>query len=600
MRDREPDLPARQLPPYARVLVDEFGTASVRKALDAMRGPEVMMTKERLRLIKASPLSFARSLVDRMSQQRWSIERTRCDVDAEGRAFIVYRIDAEGYVLTFAVQAPPLETMERSGRIKDNALDFYAVLFDGEADEARIRAEGAEQQGKVWKGRSDNTILGWTFANRSNRLFDHCIDELGAGRQPDLAMLAENGGYLIRNAGFYGNGRHGSRTWWALPDDHPLADPYHVDLFCLYLWRSVGYDLVEGIARARHPQAARLSGETKRYLGVGNSSGIGMVAALVRWPHWVSGFCFAREFALALALTQPSRPDDLPTLVDLLERAAVYYRENDPSIDPSVEDRLGIAAELEQAAALARQMRAAGPDSGALRRLFDTAQHSFSTATLEQIAALIVETRADLASRARTIIPRAMRTKRVLAPEMSVGQLRAVIARDYDWALAIDFAVPGADRYFWYRSEENGENRRGERAVDPGVENETFVNVAGAIQQLDARLAQAPADWTAARYLLDHPDDVYLVTRVQSLGELPYAEIRSNLIHEAFRPSDLIQFYLSVLGMETTNPGNFRWVRGVFMQGAPLPEDLTRDAHLHWVLPILAKAPGAADYEPIG
>jgi hypothetical protein len=37
--------------------------------------------------------------------------------------------------------------------------------------------------------------------------------------------------------------------------------------------------------------------------------------------------------------------------------------------------------------------------------------------------------------------------------------------------------------------------------------------------------------------------------------------------------------------METTNPGNFRWVRGVFMQGAPLPQDILRHEHRDWALP---------------
>ncbi|HEY4164029.1 MAG TPA: hypothetical protein VGM59_13270 [Dongiaceae bacterium] len=581
-----------RLPPYGRKILRGFSEDRIKAALAAMRPPSAIMTVEALRLVKASPFSFVRGLVDRMSDERWQIQRVHCEVDAHGAGLIVYRVRAEGRTLTFATRSVGLEPVERSGRIKDNELDFYGALFDGEVGIEQIKAEAEEQLAKVWRGRTDNSSLGWTFANRSNRSFDYTIDALCRGQQPDVRVLAGNGGYLIRNAGFYGNGRHGCRSWQSFSVNHPLSDPYHVDLFCLYLWRLVGFDFVEMIARARNAEAVTLDSDIKRYIGVGNSSGIGMVAALVRWPHWMSGFCFAREFALTLALTEPGAPPpaQLDMLLRLLDRAHRYYGENDPGIDPSVEDRPRIGAELLEAKDLVCELRDHGTvDEKAgpwpLQDLMSTIRQRFLPGTSEQFASLVVETRSDLVKKIRPLQPAAMALRRNTVPDMSLEALRALIKRDYDWALDIDFAEPGARRYFWYRSEENGENRRGERAVDPGLAYETFVDVAGSIQDLYARIAERPSDWTTARYLVDVPDDIYLVSRIQFLAALPYGEIRSNLIDEAFRPSDLIQFYLSVLGMETTDPGNFRWVRGVFLQGAPLPEDVLHGAHRDWSLP---------------
>jgi hypothetical protein len=578
------------LPPYATFLADAFGEARVQAALAAMRPASEVMTKDSLKLAKASPFSFTRSLIDRMFDEQWKVERVHCEIDRVGAGLVVYRIEASGRTLTFVTRCVGLTDDERVGRIRDAAMDFYSALFDGSPAIERIVAETDEQVSKVWKGRSDNAILGWTFANRGNRLFNYVVDSLVAGTQPDLRRLSDGGGYLIRNAGFYGNGRHGSRSWVSLPKDHPVSYPYHVDLICLYLWRLVGFDFAEAVAKARGAGQAALSAEMKRYIGVGNSSGVGMVAALVRWPHWVSGFSFAREFALAMALTEPGPAPkaQLDRLDRLMDRAAHYYLENAADIDPSVEDRALISSEMLLARGVVERWQAdPSVPKGSLKDLIEELKRRVGPAAYEQIVALVIETRPDLVGPIRHAIPAAMASRRDVVPEMLLSDLKAILEDAYSWALDIDFTRPGAAHYFWYRSEENGENRRGERAVDPGVEFETFVNVAGHMQELHARVSRCPADWTVARYLVDYPEDVYFVSRAQLVADHPYGECQSNLIDESFRPSDLIQYYLTVLGMETTNPGNFRWVRGVFMQGAPLPQDIEAMSRRDWVLPTL-------------
>jgi hypothetical protein len=585
------------LPPYAAALRQTFGNERLSRALAAMRTPDALMTAQALSRLKASNLSFTRSLIDRMREEKWSIRRIFLDIEPSGAGLVVYRIGANGRVMTFAAGSDALDEEERPGRIRDEKLDFYSALYDMDADLPRIKAETQEQISKVWKGRTDNDALGWTFANRSNRFFELAIQSLARGQQPDLRQLSEGGGYLVRNAGFYGNGRHGCRTWAALPSDHPLSEPYHVDLFSVYMYRQVSFDYVEALAKLRNPDAASLSPAVKRHLGVGNSSGIGMVAALVRWPHWVSGFCFLRELALALAITEEGAPSlrQADRISDLLRRAATYYRQTDQSIDPALEDRKKIARELDEAVELfstCRQKLEEGSEAASLGDFQRAAQDAFSEGTAEQIRSILIDSRPDIVSALRPCLRQAMASKRDIVASMIVDELLAIIERDYGWALAIDQSSPEARRYFWYRSAENGENRRGERDLDPGLEFETFVDVAGHIKALHERLASRPNWWTVARYLLTQPDDAYLVSRVQLMKDRPYGEIRANIIDEAFRPADLIRFYLSVLGMETTNPNNFRWVRGVFLQGAPLPEEIAEGVGGDWILPIIPELDG--------
>lgn len=593
-----PSAPLAAVPPYARdILSARFEHARLADALRAMRAPSALMTPAAMRCVKASGLSFSRSLVSRMLRERWNIARRHREVSKDGAGLVVYRITANDHVMTFAASSQGLPDVERSGRIKDSDLDFHGALFDGDVPLDRVRAEAAEQTEKVWKGRTDNAVLGWTFANRSNRYFEMSVQALADGRQPELELLASGGAYLLRNAGFYGNGRHGTRAWLALQDGHPLAYPYHVDLLPLYLWREVGFDFVEEVARQRSDRAVTLSPRIKRYLGIGNQSGIGMVAALVRWPHWVSGFVFARELALAFALTErgPLDPARIDRLAVLLERAERYYLESDPDIDPVVENRRLMSRELGALRPMVETLRTNSVLGGEwqnapLGAMMAHARRNFSPETCEQFGSILIDLFPERTEAIRPVIPAAMATERQTIPEMKLSELRRLIETEYDWALSLDLSAPGARRYFWYRSEENGENRRGERDVDPGLEFETFVDVAGAVQALHARLGDAPQSWAVGRYLVDFPDDAFLVERIQSLEPLPFAEIRANIIDENFQPADMIRFYLHVLGMETTNPKNNRWVRGVFMQGAPLPEDIATGSHSDWTLPTITGA----------
>lgn len=167
-------------------------------------------------------------------------------------------------------------------------------------------------------------MLGWTVANRGTRTFDNVVDALSNGDQPDPVELEHNGGYLIRNGGYYGNGRMGTRAWQSYAaDDGPFSTPYHVDLFCVYMWRLVSFDVADAAARARNPAAATLAPALRRYLGIGNSSGLGTVAALVRWPARLSAAITTRELAFAYVLSRkgPFETELYDRLVALLTRA---------------------------------------------------------------------------------------------------------------------------------------------------------------------------------------------------------------------------------------------------------------------------------------
>jgi hypothetical protein len=182
-------------------------------------------------------------------------------------------------------------------------------------------------------------------------------------------------------------------------------------------------------------------------------------------------------------------------------------------------------------------------------------------------------------------------------PTMTVGDLRKIIEEHFAWMLRLDLGAPGSREYFWYRSEENGENRRGERPVDVGVERETFMDVAGIVRRLYDFLATHPDEATVARFLVGDPEHALAVARVQFASASPFSEIRASVCDDDFLPSQAIRCFLTVLGLELPTPHSARWVRGVFYRGAPLPEDLAACPAGEWSRPHLDGTGEAPDID---
>jgi hypothetical protein len=544
-----------------------------------LRSEDEVMSPAGMRAMTPTPLSFAHTLVRRMERHAWQIRRHEVAIDASACGTVIYEIDAEGATFHFAIRARPTPSRPGDGRLRENEFDFLGTLIDGPVDRAYLERDLAEAVDKVWRGRSTNRTLGWTFANRSARLFEDVVAQLAAGRQPHVAELRRGSGYLLRNAGFYGNGRHATRAWSAIPRDHPLAYPYHVDLLCLYLWRTASFDIVEAAATARSGSAVRLADQAKRVLGIGNSSGIGTIAALVRWPAALSAMMLAREFALAHAKARrgPVDRERVMRLGELVDEARRRYDSLPPRSD-ALEQPNEVAAGLGRVAEHVDRLADGEQPERPWAWVSDYAARGGSREAAEQVNALLLELYPEVTEALIPFMGSLMSHRRRVAPEPPVTQLLDEVEDRYAWALDVDFEAPGAREHFWYKSEENGENRRGVRAIDPGVEFETFVDVAGAVQRLRRRLVAARPEHTVGRFLVEAPEEALVTSRVQLAARMPYSEIRANVIDARFRPSDAIGCFLSILGIERPEPASVQWVRGVFFQAAPLAEEIASRA----------------------
>ena len=100
-----------------------------------------------------------------------------------------------------------------------------------------------------------------------------------AGQQPDLEQISATG-YLMRTTAVYGNGKFGIADRHTFAHRPHMGAPFQAEMLTVWLIRAFTLDLVEHCAQALNPNAARLSPQVRRALGVGNSTGLGMA------PFW--------------------------------------------------------------------------------------------------------------------------------------------------------------------------------------------------------------------------------------------------------------------------------------------------------------------------
>lgn len=554
-----------------------------------MRPPEAVMTPTGLSAMKACRFSFVRGFVRRIAAERWRIERSRFDLDEEGRGTAVYQVATAERPLNFIVFSDTIPSRETSERIIAMKYDGVALVTQGELTEETV--ETARLEGpKFILARSGPQAIGWTRCNRGARYFDYIVERLAAGAQPDIAQLAR-AGYILRNNGFWGNGRHGSAVFPSFPPAHPLSTPYMAEMFTLYMWRHFGFDLVEHIARRRSAGAVALDRRLKRYLGMGNASGLGMVPFIVAHPRWIDAWVGVRERALMLAKRETPRPDGPETarLIQLLERCVAFFGEDAGRDDVLFTPPARVVADLGAALARVRGFARTGAFDGASAvhawDALDRWSETLDRESLELIHALLIELypeTADLLA-AQLIVAE---ERPDLTPEMAVGELRALLRRHYGWTFAIDYTAPGARHFFWYYSQENEEPRIGVRGEDPGEEYEPMVDVGHWVQRLDDELGRRSPDDTVAELLLHRPEFRHLIERVHAVAGLAYGEVRGNLLALDAQPCHIIRFALSLLGVEKFEPRSSKWVRGTFLQGAPLAEEIAAGVEGDWLYPL--------------
>ena len=546
------------------------------------------MRLERMGSAFQTRISFMRTLVRRMHRESWTIERTRFNLDRNGFGAAVYSACGPERSYSLVAFANPLDNDQRTDRVIAEAWDASFVLYDGvpaDEDIARLASRAPRQEA----GRFEGSELVLSRANRSMRLFDYVCSSLAAGVQPDIARLTEVG-YLMRTTAVYGNGKFGVGDRAKIAGRPELAGPFQAELLTVYLIRCFTLDQVEHVAKAKSSgRFVPLERSRKRFLGIGNATGLGMAPFLVTHPELIHRWVHARESALArVRQVMDAAPEKIDRFQALLTRARQHLDEW------QVEDSRQHASILETRSGVARIREwvsvAASPlvEKRPWNRLYQMAEACLSVETQEFLVSLLLELYPELVDELESTLSSEGRSS--IDASQSMRELQSTIEQNYRWALEIDFDHPGSQQHFWYTSVNKLEPRFGNRYSEAGADREMPLAIARDVQRLYRQLTVTDDAVSLAQYLLSHPEHRHVVRRIQANAVHAYGEIQDNLVGEDCLPLHLLRYKLAFFGASKFDPKSALWTRITLFQGAPLPDELHREDADDWCFPVAPTA----------
>ncbi|MEM8822334.1 MAG: hypothetical protein AAGF30_01885 [Pseudomonadota bacterium] len=507
-------------------------------------------------------LSFLRVLLRRMKRERWRFDRPVFEIAADGTGRAVYGAHGPRRSYSLVCFAHDLPDEERSDRVIATRWDTTFALFDGVpyvTDLDRLQANVPLQEA----GRITASELTLSRANRSVRLWDHVVEALASGRQPDPARLADVR-YLMRTTAVYGSGKFGAIDRKGIADRPEMAAPFQAEMLTVWLIRWFVADLVEAVAAYRSNRAVRLDEAARRSLGIGNSTGLGMAPFLINHPVLLNNWVAAREVALArIRALDRASPEAREAFVGAVA-AARDNAEGWQSEHPTQAAKL-----MDLRSDLARVAQFDLPDSrpwDAIWRWGDAVlslegQEALLALLLEPYGALVDDLVEGMSADEDAVFP--------IDGTMSIQRLQGILDAIYD-------RPTGPAARIWYVSADKQEPRLGQ--AEPELER--YAQPLAPIRDAAAlRQALAGQRGLVADFLLDQPEHRHAVRRAQIAARHPYAEIRDDTVGADVRPIDLLRAKLSFFGATRFDPRSDRWVRINLFQGAPYPNELqTRSA----------------------
>ncbi len=553
------------------------------KVKNSLRPPETVMRLARMGSAHQTRLSFMRRLIRRFADENWRFERPRFDLDKNGYGVSIFAAIGPERTYSLIAFTHELAPEKRTDRVIAEAWDATFNLFDGvptDADIARLKKNTPLQEA----GRFTSRELSLARANKSLRAFEHTVDALANGRQPDIDFLARIG-YLMRTTAVYGSGKFGCADRDKINNRPETRGAFQMEMLHVYLIRWFTINLVEHVAKHRGGSGAiGLSPVIKRYLGIGNATGLGMAPFVAKYPVLIHNWVVAREIALARVRNQTvATAEQLSALRRVTKRARRHLDEW------SVED------EIQQSRIIVlrneiTEFQCAVEDDGLFSadcpwdRLYRLAEDQFSLEGQELVASLLMEPHGDLVDDLADTM-HADRLAR-LEPEMTLTALRSLIEAQYDWAIRQNYDEPEAQQHFWYYSEDKLEPRLGNRHAEPGAEKEMPLAISRGVAALYQMLDINDGQTVVAVFLLKHPEYRDVIRRVQTTAHFPYGEIHDNLIGAGVRPIDLLRFKLAFFGASKFDPKSDLWTRITLFQGAPMPDELSGENVDDWAFPV--------------
>ena len=543
------------------------------------RSANDIMTLSRLGSFYQSKLSFLRSFIREFKD--WDFSTDLFELDQNGYGTVVYSVKKNDRIYSLVCFANELDSRDRSDRVIATKWDAAFVLHDGipsEEDIIRLKKNVPKQE----VGRVSYKELTLSRANKSVRIFEHTVEALASGNQPDKELISDVG-YLYRTTAVYGSGKFGLADRYRIKDRSEICGPFRLEMMLVYLVRQFTFDQVNHIAKSRNPsKAVKLSHDIARNLGIGNSTGLGMAPFIVNHPTLLHNWIYSREEALKqIRSIQKVDIEDFKKFKECFEKSKLNI---DTWKTDSEYQKKKIQRLIKDLDFFAKNylLNIKFQESLFWNKLYLWVAEHLSEEGTEYIVSMLMEPYDKIVD---PLIQNMSSDEDLffdIPGERSVVDLINIINKNYSNILNLDFNSNEETTNFWFISKNKEEPRVANRYEENGSTLEQPLAIARDISALLKRLNECQNTETVAEFLMDNNDLRHVVRRCFIIEKFPYSEIQDNIIGANLVPIDMLRLKLSFFGAQKFDPRSDKWLRINMYQGAPLINEL-KTANDTWI-----------------
>ncbi len=530
-----------------------------------------VMDIERLGTLFQSRLSFSRVLLRRMYKEKWKITLTSINIDKQGFGNTIYEIKTPKEHYSFIVFSNFIPDNERNDRCIATQWDITTALIYGEISKTDIN-HLTKNVPRQEKGRFDCRCLSLSRANRSSRSFDYLIDKLSQGNQPDAEKLIEVG-YLHRISAVYGSGKFGMADWSHVKQHYTDFDqPFSAEMLTCFIIRHFSLYQAEHIAYNKNPENfTPLKNTSRRYLGIGNSTGLGMAPFLINHPQLINKWILTRETGLSIIRNENNlTPQKISALKNVSQDVINHHEE---IIISNKEQKVINSIIIKDMIKLQLKLQ----HETNIDTLLSYSETDLSIDAQELIISMLFEIYPEkidhLDQHAAT------EEGHTLNPEMSIATLKDIIESRYQWAIKINFNHAKNKHTCWYYSKQKMEPRLGTRDEEEIKQKSLPLSVALGVnlcyQKIQTLVRSDSQIKNVGALTLEYPHFKTVIKRIQTMGECTYGDIQANVNAHNFKPMHLLRCKLAFLGVNKFDPKSHLWVQNTIFQGAPLINEIS-------------------------
>ncbi len=543
-----------------------------------LRDPKNIMKLSRLGSFHQSKLSFLRSFLKEFKD--WEFNRDLFDLDENGYGRAIYSFTKKNKTYSLVCFANKISDEERSDRVIATKWDAAFVLHDGipsKKDIERLEQNVPKQE----VGRLSYKELTLSRANKSVRVFEHVIESLSNGKQPDKELLSKVG-YLYRTTAVYGSGKFGLADRFRVKNREEICGPFRLEMMLVYLVRLFTFDQVNHIAKHKNPKKfVPLDKEISKNLGIGNSTGLGMAPFIVNHPTLLNNWILARENALKkVREIKNIKKEDFELFLNCLKKSIKNITSWNTESEFQKKKIKQLIIDLNKLLVFIKDFNFQS-DYG-FNKLYLWVEENLDLECLEYIVSMMFEPYDFIIDPLIKQMSSEEEKFFNIPGERTVKDLRSILEEKYSDILKIDFDKKESNKNFWFISKNKEEPRLANRYKEQGSELEQPLAIARDIKRLYERIANQKNSLNIGKFLIENNDLRHVVRRAFVLEKFPYSEIQDNIIGSNLIPIDMLRLKLSFFGAIKFDPRSDKWLRICMFQGAPLPNEL-KNFNDYWV-----------------